>query len=109
MTGMLKWTIVPAAALCVLLATGGLAVAAEKGQASRGPLVLKVSNLPDSRSDAPIYRAERAVIRAFKEKYPNIEPVLFSGISIEGQDMGTASRSWPSAPWAPSPQRTETS
>jgi len=49
--------------------------------------ILKVFELPDPKRTDAFAKADMAVIKAFKEKYPNIELRSFSGISIEGMDL----------------------
>jgi len=79
----LRIAIVLAAAIAAL---GGRQAhaAAESEPDKRGKLVLKVWELPDTRSRTPGVLAEWGVIEAFRKKYPNIELESFSGISIEG-------------------------
>ncbi|MCD6543791.1 MAG: extracellular solute-binding protein, partial [Flavobacteriaceae bacterium] len=50
-------------------------------------VILKVFELPDPKRTDAFAKADMAVIKAFKEKYPHIELRSFSGISIEGMDM----------------------
>lgn len=50
-------------------------------------IILKVFELPDPKATDAFSRADRAVIAAFKEKYPNIELRSFSGIKIENMDL----------------------
>ncbi len=51
------------------------------------PVTLKVFRLPDPRKTDPFTLADRAVIAAFKKKYPYITLKQFSGIQIEGMAM----------------------
>lgn len=50
-------------------------------------IILKVFELPDPKAADAFSRADRAVIEAFKAKYPNIELRSFSGIKIENMDL----------------------
>ncbi|HPR18672.1 MAG TPA: extracellular solute-binding protein, partial [Candidatus Cloacimonadota bacterium] len=50
-------------------------------------VILKVFELPDPKAADAFSRADRAVIKAFKEKYPYIELRSFSGIKIENMDL----------------------
>ncbi|MCD4818523.1 MAG: extracellular solute-binding protein [Candidatus Cloacimonetes bacterium] len=49
--------------------------------------ILKVFKLPDPKSTDAFSKADKAVIEAFKIKYPDIELRSFSGIDIEGMSM----------------------
>ncbi len=49
--------------------------------------ILKVFDLPDPKSADAFAKADRAVIEAFKKKFPNIELQSFSGIQIENMDL----------------------
>ncbi len=53
----------------------------------QNPITLKVFKLPDPKATDAYSRAEKAVVRAFKEKYPHIELKSFSGIQIEDLNM----------------------
>ena len=50
-------------------------------------VILKVFELPDPKRTDAFAKADMAVIKAFKEKYPHIELRSFSGITIEGMDL----------------------
>jgi len=50
-------------------------------------VILKVFQLPDPKNTDAFAKADRAVIEAFKTKYPYIELRSFSGINIEGMDL----------------------
>ncbi len=50
-------------------------------------VILKVFQLPDPKDTGAFAKADRAVIEAFKSKYPYIELRSFSGINIEGMDL----------------------
>ena len=72
--------------VCLLLAVLLMHCAAVPSLAKeRGPLLLKVFGVPDPRSTHPSVISQLAVLKAFKQKYPNIELRPFTGISIQGQ------------------------
>jgi len=50
-------------------------------------VVLRVFELPDPRNTEARNKANLAVVKAFQQKYPEIELRAFSGIKIEGMDM----------------------
>ena len=50
-------------------------------------VILKVFSLPDPKATDAFSRADMAVIKAFKEKYPWIELRSFSGIEIENMSL----------------------
>lgn len=58
-----------------------------KLQAEPERVVLKVFELPDPRHTDPGSKANLAVVKAFREKYPHIELRAFSGIKIDGMEM----------------------
>ena len=83
------------APLLALLAFFVLAAASEASAAEGDPgeerkLILKVYALPNPRDVSVSAQAERAVVRAFHQKYPDIELRSYSGISIEGMGMDSA-------------------
>ncbi len=53
-------------------------------------VILKVFALPDPKDTGIYNRADMAVIKAFKEKYPNIELRKFSGIQLENMSLDSA-------------------
>jgi len=55
--------------------------------ADQDKVILKVFELPDPRNTDAFSRADKAVIEAFKLKYPHIELRSFSGIRIENMEM----------------------
>ncbi len=55
--------------------------------ATGSKVILKVFELPDPRKTDAYTTANLAVIKAFREKYPNIELRAYSGIKIEGMDL----------------------
>ncbi|HQQ67364.1 MAG TPA: extracellular solute-binding protein [Candidatus Cloacimonadota bacterium] len=50
-------------------------------------VVLKVFELPDPRHTDAYSKANLAVVKAFRQKYPEIELRAFAGIKIEGMDL----------------------
>lgn len=53
------------------------------------PLALRVFSLPNPLSTSTAAVADLAVLKAFRQKYPNIVPETFTGISIEAQAAET--------------------
>jgi len=72
--------------LCVLVMLTLQAVLAPL-VASEQKIILKVFELPDPRKTDAYTTANLAVIKAFREKYPQIELKAYSGIRIEGMDL----------------------
>ena len=69
--------------VCLFFIFSGLLFSQEK-------VVLKVFALPDPKDTGIYNRADMAVIKAFKEKYPNIELRKFSGIQLENMSLDSA-------------------
>ena len=73
-----RWVTVIAAGLLQLLAWPALAVA----ESPQPPLVLRAWGVPDENAIGPIRDCEREVLRAFRNKFPGIEPVGTTGMTI---------------------------
>jgi len=72
----------------MLAALSFLPAAAEEGaKPAKKKLTLKVWALPNPRDTKVNAEADRAIVRAFHEKYPDIELRATSGITIEGMGM----------------------
>lgn len=54
---------------------------------AREKTILKVFELPDPKNTSAFNRASIAVVKAFQQKYPDIELISFSGIQIEGMTL----------------------
>ena len=71
-----------------LLAAGLTLYGSEAAPAAPRPGVkripLRLMALPDPKATDSASKAELAVFKAFRKKYPNIELSSFSGISIQG-------------------------
>ena len=70
----------------VLLALGNVAVAEEQEPTIKLK-ILATNILPSQENPSPTAQAGVAVLKAFRKKFPHIEPVLYSGVEIEGQVM----------------------
>jgi len=69
--------------LLFLALIGQSALAAET---KRLPLKLKICHaLPDPQRPSPEEQAEVAVLNAFREKFPHINPVRFTGVKVESK------------------------
>lgn len=73
--------------LIVSLASLSAPAFADAPPAERRTLVLKVYELPNPRDSSVRAEADRAIVRAFHEKYPDIELRSTSGITIQGMSM----------------------